>query len=113
MSQKRSKSRKELYEIQANFCKALAHPIRLEFFDILSEGEKTVSELVNITGLPQSTVSQHLAFLRRLGIVRTRREGVNIYYSLAYPELKKACEIIREVVVKQIKKLPELLSEEK
>jgi len=111
LSQKRSKQRKEIYEIQASFCKALAHPVRLEIFDLLSQGEKTVSEIVDAVGLPQSTISQHLAFMRRLRIVKARREGVNVYYSLAYPELKKACDIIREVVVKMIREMPSLLEE--
>lgn len=112
MSQVRSKQKKEIYEIQASFCKALAHPIRLEIFDILSKGEKTVSEIVEATGLPQSTVSQHLAFMRRLHVVKARREGVNVYYSLAYPELKKACDIIRGVVVRMLKEMPSILNED-
>ena len=103
--------KKELYRIQAKFCKALAHPTRLEIIDHLFKGEKTVSELVRLTELPQPTASQHLAFLRQLNIVRTRRKGSNVYYSLAYPELKTACNTIREVIIKILKELPSVLEE--
>ncbi len=105
MSQKQSSSRKEIYKLQANFCKALAHPIRLEILDLLYSGEKTVTQLVEYTGFPQSTISQHLAFLRQLRVVKTRREGVKVYYSLAYPELKEACNIIREIIQRMLRDL--------
>ena len=67
----------------AEFLKALAHENRLMILCILSQGEKSVSELERMLSLRQPTVSQQLARLRADGLVATRRDGKTIYYSLA------------------------------
>ncbi len=67
----------------ADFLKALAHQNRLIILCILSQGEKSVSELEEMLSLRQPTVSQQLARLRAEGLVATRRDGKAIYYSLA------------------------------
>lgn len=72
----------------ADFLKALAHQSRLMILCILSEGEKSVSELEDILSLRQPTVSQQLARLRADGLVTTRRDGKAIYYSLASEEAR-------------------------
>ncbi len=75
------KSRR-LYEIHADICGALTHPTRLEIIDLLRDGEKGVSDLVQELDVPQSTVSRHLAIMRAKGAVRARREGGFTYYQL-------------------------------
>lgn len=67
----------------AALLKALAHPARLLVLCQLVEGESSVGELQPITGLSLSALSQHLAVLREMALVRTRRESQTIYYSLA------------------------------
>lgn len=67
----------------ADLLRALSNDRRLMILCLLSSGEKTVSELERRVGLRQSALSQHLARLRRDGLVKTRRESQNIYYSLA------------------------------
>ena len=67
--------------------KALAHEDRLLILCLLTEGEKSVSELENTMGMPQAAVSQQLARLRFDRLVTTRREGRAIYYSLASNEV--------------------------
>ena len=66
--------------------KALANASRLLILCQLAEGEKSVGELERRVGLSQSGLSQHLALLRRKGIVETRREAQSIFYSLASRE---------------------------
>lgn len=66
----------------ADLLKALSNDRRLMILCLLSTGEKTVSDLEKRVGLRQSALSQHLARLRRDGLVKTRRESQNIYYSL-------------------------------
>ena len=61
----------------------LADPTRLRLLVTLAGGELSVGELCRQAGRPQSSVSQHLGVLRRAGILRTRRGGKSIYYSLA------------------------------
>jgi DNA-binding transcriptional ArsR family regulator len=70
--------------------KALANEKRLMIVCILCKGEKNVGDLEQFIGLSQSALSQHLARLRRDGIVDTRREAQTIYYSIkdsAVPKL--------------------------
>jgi DNA-binding transcriptional ArsR family regulator len=67
----------------ADFLKALAHENRLMILCILSQGERSVSELEAMLSLRQPTVSQQLARLRADGLVTTRRDGKAVYYSLA------------------------------
>jgi len=66
--------------------KAMANSSRLLILCQLAEGEKSVGELERRVGLSQSGLSQHLALLRRKGIVATRREAQSIYYSVASKE---------------------------
>ncbi len=100
---------KELYEKHAELCKTLAHPKRLEILNFLRDGEKSVNELVGKMGISQSNISQHLAILRQNNIVATKRKGKNIYYTLAYPEMSHACDIIRNVLIKQLKENSSLI----
>jgi DNA-binding transcriptional ArsR family regulator len=67
----------------AGLLKALAHPARLLVLCQLVEGERSVGDLQPITGLSMSALSQHLAVLRQMALVITRRESQTIYYSLA------------------------------
>ena len=65
---------------------AMANPSRLLILCQLAESEKSVGELQPLIGLSQSALSQHLALLREKRVVRTRREGQQIFYSLASRE---------------------------
>lgn len=67
--------------------KALSHETRLLILCLLSEGEKSVSELEKIMAVPQAAVSQQLARLRFDRLVTTRRDGRNIYYQIASDEV--------------------------
>jgi ArsR family transcriptional regulator len=101
-----------IYELQAQFCKAMAHPKRLMILDILkNEGEMTVTELAKATNIPQSNLSQHLTFLKNQGIVKIRKEGSNTHYSIANPKVVDACNIIKGIIVERIRKTQLLLNE--
>lgn len=71
----------------SEFLRALSHEARLVILCLLVEGEKSVSELEAMLSLRQPAVSQQLARLRSDELVATRRDGKNIYYSLARPEV--------------------------
>jgi DNA-binding transcriptional ArsR family regulator len=81
----------------AEFLKALAHENRLMILCILSQGEKSVSELEEMLSLRQPTVSQQLARLRAEGLVATRRDGKTIFYSLASDEARIVVGAVYEV----------------
>ena len=90
----------KVYSLQADLCKALAHPVRLEVLDLLSKREYTVEELTKLTGSGQSNLSQHLAALRQQKLVVPRRAGMNVYYGLSNPKIADACSLIRKLLVK-------------
>lgn len=81
----------DLSELKANAhamaarLKMMSHPERLLMLCRMDEGEVSVSELVELTGLSQSSVSQHLALLRDEGVVNIRREAQVRYYRLSDP----------------------------
>jgi DNA-binding transcriptional ArsR family regulator len=78
----------------SDFLKALAHETRLAILCLLAEGEKTVTDLEEVTGLRQPAVSQQLARLRAEELVAARRDGKNIYYALARPEVREIVEVL-------------------
>jgi len=66
---------------KADILKALAHPVRVRVFEALAGSEKTVGELVTMLGEKEANTSRHLAVLRNAGLVATRKEGLNVFYS--------------------------------
>jgi DNA-binding transcriptional ArsR family regulator len=76
---------------------------RLRMLDLLARRELTVSDLQAALKITTPNVSQHLAILRGAGVVATRREGKQIYCSLALPEVKQACQLIRDVLRAQVR----------
>jgi len=75
--------------------KALSDETRLKIVESLLEGEKCVCEIVPFTKRTQSTVSIQLSKLERLGIVKSRRDGKNVYYKIINPSIKKIISITR------------------
>ena len=78
----------------SEFLKALSHEARLVILCLLTEGEKSVGEIEQTLKLRQPAVSQQLARLRADDLVETRRDGKNIYYSLARPEVRQVIEAL-------------------
>lgn len=97
-----------IFKLQAAISKTMANPLRLAILYFLKEGEKTVNQLAELSGANQSNVSQHLALLRQRDIVKTRKIGSNVYYSVASPKISQACDMIREVLWEQLKQKQEL-----
>jgi len=92
----------ELYKMKAELCKTFADPTRLVIIQELRDGEKSVGDLQATLGILQAMVSRHLAILRKRGVVQTRREGTNVYYSLSNSRICEACDIVHEILIKQI-----------
>lgn len=91
-----------LYELHARMCQVFTSPKRLEILNHLRDKELSVGGLVRLAKIRQANLSQHLSILREKGIVRTRREGTTIYYSLANPKIIKAFDIIREMLLEKL-----------
>ncbi|THV11712.1 ArsR/SmtB family transcription factor [Rhizobium rhizophilum] len=74
--------------------KALSHETRLLMLCMLCQGEKTVGEIEQFLGIQQAVVSQQLARLRGDQVVQTRREGRQIYYRIADPQLAELISVL-------------------
>ncbi len=75
------------YNSESQLLKAIAHPVRLEILEVLSEGEKCVVDVEQlINGSTQPNISQHLALLRHCGVVDFRRDGNRRCYFLIDPD---------------------------
>lgn len=94
--------RREIFELHASLCKALADPKRLLIIETLRNGPRTVGDISADLGLSQSNVSQHLAILRQRGVVRARRLGTNVFYSLSNKKIQRALDLLREVMAEQL-----------
>jgi len=84
----------EILELIADRFRILAEPARLRILNTLMLGERTVSDLVQDTGLNQANVSKHLGVLRASGFVDRRKEGLYAFYSIADPSVEVLCEIM-------------------
>ena len=95
-----------IYGLQASLLKTMASPRRLEMIHLLSEtGPIEVRRLAEHFGVPQPTISQHLAALRTAGLVEAVRDGREVRYKLADPEIVAACSLMRQVLVRRIARL--------
>jgi ArsR family transcriptional regulator len=81
----------------ANFLKAISHEGRLMILCHLASGEKSVTELENLISARQAAVSQQLGRLRLEGLVKPRRDGKVIYYSLTDDRSLKIMEVVYDL----------------
>lgn len=92
----------ELYRMQAEIAKALANPLRLRILSRIGAGEVSYATLLAELRISKTNLSQHLAVLRKSGVLTVRREGVRVHYRLTYPEIKDLCQKMREVLAKHL-----------
>jgi len=93
---------KHLYEMHADICKTLANPKRIEIINTLRDKELSAGKLLEILKIKKANLSQHLAVMRTKGIVKARRDGLNIFYRIANPKVIKACDIMRQVLIEHL-----------
>ena len=84
------------YSKEAEILKVLGHPIRLKIVAGLCTRECNVKHIWECLGLPQATVSQHLALLKNKGVIEGNREGVEVHYSVINPLVRRLLEVIEE-----------------
>jgi ArsR family transcriptional regulator len=85
-------------------------PTRIELIFLLEGGRKCVSELIELTGLNQPNISQHLQLMKDKKIVKTEKEGNRVFYTLTNPKISEAFEIIREILEEQLSESKKLLN---
>lgn len=85
-------------EQMAAMLKAIAHPTRLMLLEELLNGERCVCELVPMTGADFSTVSKHLTLLKAAGLVKSRKQELNVHYSIAMPQAGRIIALSKTAV---------------
>lgn len=88
----------ELNQLHASVCKGLADPKRLLIINLLRNGEMSVGDICAELDLPQANVSQHLAIMRERGLVRARKDGQFVFYSLTTIKIVEAVDLLRQVM---------------
>jgi DNA-binding transcriptional ArsR family regulator len=100
-----------LYQLKAEFFKTLGHPARIRVLELLSQREHAVAEMLPEVGIEAANLSQQLAVLRRAGLVTTRKEGSNVYYSLTSPHVAELLAVARQILTGVLSGQVELLED--
>ena len=90
---------KSIHAAEAALFRALAHPVRLQILDILSEGEVCVCHIQAVLRQRQAYVSQHLMALRSAGLVASRKHGLRVYYQISEPHMQTMLGEARQVAL--------------
>ena len=102
-----------IQDMKAEFFRAMAHPARIRILELLCEGERSVGDLVELLDLESSHVSQQLGVLRRANLVRSRREGTSVFYSLGDRRIAKLLALSKEILLKYVTEAAGLLAEDR
>ncbi|PKN01136.1 MAG: transcriptional regulator [Elusimicrobia bacterium HGW-Elusimicrobia-1] len=99
----------EIYELHAEVCKTLANPVRLMIINTLRAKKMCASEVLKKVKTNKVILSQHMSLLVEQGVVTAERKGRNVFYELSNPDIIKACDIMRKVLVRNLQKNKRLL----
>src|SRR3982751_2327786 len=91
-----------IHEVKAAFFRPLGHPARVRILELLRDGERSVGALQAELGLDSGGTSQHLAALRRIGLVDSRREGTSVYYRVADEHAFDLLAAGRQIISRQL-----------
>jgi DNA-binding transcriptional ArsR family regulator len=100
-----------LYVTKASLFRTLGHPVRVRILELLRDGEHAVGALQEALDLDSSGTSQHLAALRRIGVVESRREGTSVFYRAVDLRVFALLDIGRELIARTLHEQQELLEE--
>lgn len=102
---------RSISEKKAELFRALSHPARIRVLEVLTEGERSVSEIQPSVGIEASHLSQQLGVLRRAGLVVARKDGAHVYYSLADPQLARLLAVAKEMLIRSLSAVEGLLAD--
>jgi len=96
----------EVFQLHSDLLKAMSHPKRLEIIHLLRGQGLSVSQIQEMLDLPQANLSQHLQILREAEIVNTKKDGKQVFYSLADKGFIEASDTLRKILIKRHKNSP-------
>ncbi len=98
------KRQEMIYAMQAEICRVLGHPRRIQILDLLADGEKSTAQLLRSLSVSKVNLSQHMALLKRAGLVEMLHHGRAASYRLTFFEVKDACRQIRQVLAARLRR---------
>ena len=101
----KSKNVPENNEVLMKFFKGLGDSTRLRIVEALLEKESNVSELIQLIGVPQSNISNHLACLKWCGYITSRKEGTSVYYQITDDRVRQIMTLARRVIADNAEQL--------
>lgn len=93
---------RDIPRMKAEFFKTLGHPLRIRILELLTEKERSVSELLEHVDVEQPHLSQQLGVLRRGGFVSARRDGTHVIYSLADEQIATLLGVSRKILLDMV-----------
>ncbi len=100
-----------VYALKADFFRVLGHPARVKLLQALRGGELSVGALQDVLGLDSSGTSQHLAALRKQGLVVGRRDGTTVYYRVKDPRTFELLELAKGIIASTLAENKALLDD--
>jgi len=100
-----------VYVVKAQLFRVLGHPLRIRILELLRDGERTVGDLQAELELDSSGTSQHLAALRRHGVLESRPVGTSVYYRIRDPRISQLLAIAKEILTSALSDSHALLSD--
>ncbi len=102
-----------IYDGLSKLLKALSNPYRLEIIEMLSQGEKSVEGIVQVTGLSFANASQHLQVMKNNNIVKSRKEGHYVYYSIVNDDFLVMYQQIGKYAVREVAELERIMNRQR
>jgi DNA-binding transcriptional ArsR family regulator len=100
-----------VYELKAEFFKTLGHPVRIRILEVLRDGEASVADIADGVGVGGSTLSQHLATLRRADVITARRDGSQVIHRVTDPRVFQLLQTGREILTSTLEGSQEVLAD--
>jgi len=97
-----------IHELQAEICRTLSHPLRIAILHLLADEPRGVNHLARELDISQPNASQHLSVMRAAGLVEAERDGREVLYRLADPDVIVACEQMARVMRRRLTRMADL-----
>jgi DNA-binding transcriptional ArsR family regulator len=100
-----------IHRVKADFFRVLGHPVRVRILELLRDGERSVGDLQGALEIDSSGTSQHLAALRKQGLLESRREGTSVFYRVKDPRTFQLLEVARQILSGHLEETQTILGE--
>ncbi|WP_408954701.1 ArsR/SmtB family transcription factor [Natroniella sp. ANB-PHB2] len=101
-----------LTKLKGDLFKALAHPTRIQILELLQQGELCVCHIYEELEQSQSNISQHLSKLKKNQLVKSRKDGLKVYYSLRDRKVIEILELSKKLILSQLDEVRDSLRKE-